>query len=41
MMEGELPPRAQRLVREWARLHQKDLKEMWDTQRFHKLSGLD
>ena len=41
MIEGELPQRAQRLVREWAAQHQADLQEMWKTQRFHELSGLD
>lgn len=41
MIEGELPSRAQRLVCEWAGRHQADLQEMWRTQRFHQLSGLD
>ena len=41
MIEGELPQRAQRLVRNWARRHQADLQEMWRTQRFHQLPGLD
>ena len=41
MIEGELPARAQRLVREWAGHHQADLQEMWRTQRFHQLPGLD
>ena len=29
-LEGELPPRAFRLVQEWARLHQAELVENWD-----------
>ena len=41
MIEGELPQRAQRLVRDWAEQHQADLQEMWRTQRFQQLSGLD
>ena len=41
MIEGELPQRAQRLVRDWARQHRTDLQEMWRTQRFQELSGLD
>ncbi len=41
MIEGELPQRAQRLVRDWAERHQADLQEMWRTQRFQELSGLD
>ena len=41
MIEGELPQRAQRLVRDWAERHQADLQEMWKTQRFQQLSGLD
>lgn len=41
MIEGEMPSRAQRLVREWAGQHQAELQDMWDTQRFQKLSGLD
>lgn len=28
-IEGELPPRADRLVREWAGLHQHELTECW------------
>jgi hypothetical protein len=41
MIEGSLPARAQRLAREWARRHQGDLQEMWTTQTFHQLPGLD
>ena len=41
MIEGEMPLRAQRLVREWAGRHQGELQEMWNTRRFQKLSGLD
>ena len=29
-MRGRLPPRARRLVVEWASLHQDELREAWD-----------
>ena len=41
MIEGDLPIRAQRLVREWAALYRSDLRLMWDTQEFRELPGLD
>lgn len=41
LIEGELPQRAQRLVRDWAGQHRADLQEMWRTQRFQELPGLD
>ncbi len=41
MMEGDLPRRAQKLVREWAERHRADLRVMWETQEFRKLPGLD
>jgi len=41
MIEGDLPPRAQRLVRDWAELYKDELQKMWETQDFKKLPGLD
>ncbi|MBI4023446.1 MAG: DUF4160 domain-containing protein [Verrucomicrobia bacterium] len=41
MLEGDLPLRAQRLVREWAALHQQELRDMWDQQQFRQLPGLE
>jgi Domain of unknown function (DUF4160) len=41
MIEGDLPNRAQKLTIEWAQKYQKELKEMWDTQKFIKLPGLE
>jgi hypothetical protein len=41
MIEGDLPNRAMRLVKEWAERYQKDLQTMWDTQEFVKLPGLE
>jgi len=29
VLEGDLPPRALRLVRQWARLHQDELRDNW------------
>ena len=40
MIEGDLPVRAKRLVNEWAKVNQTELKKMWDTQEFHKLPPL-
>ena len=33
VIRGSLPPRAQRLVSEWARLHQAELREAWQRAR--------
>lgn len=41
MIEGDLPKRAKKLVIEWAKSNQVELKKMWDTQEFHKLSPLE
>ena len=41
LLEGRLPNRAHRLVREWAAEHQADLQEMWRTQILRQLSGLE
>ena len=40
-IEGNLPPRAERLVREWSAQHQAELQEMWDSHTFRQLPGLD
>ena len=40
MTEGDLPRRAQRMIKEWASVYQKDLLHMWKTQEFRKLPGL-
>src|SRR5664279_2307474 len=36
VLAGELPPRALRLVREWASNHQAELRENWDRARRHQ-----
>jgi hypothetical protein len=41
MVEGDLPRRSQKLIREWADLYRSDLLDMWRTQEFKKLPGLE
>ncbi len=41
MIEGDLPTRARRLIREWAKQYREELLRMWKTQRYAKLKGLD
>jgi hypothetical protein len=41
LIEGDLPARAQRLVTEWAERYRSDLLEMWNTQTFRPLPGLE
>jgi uncharacterized protein DUF4160 len=41
MIEGDLPSRAQRLVREWADRYKDELLRMWETQDYKKLPGLE
>ena len=41
IVEGKLPTRCEQLVREWAKLHQKELVEMWNTQNFHRIEPLE
>lgn len=40
MTEGDLPKKAQELIKEWLAKHQSDLLEMWDTQNIRKLPPL-
>lgn len=40
MTEGDLPRKAQDLIEEWLGKHQKDLLEMWETQKLRKLPPL-
>ncbi len=41
MIEGDLPPRAERMVREWAEKYRTELLAMWNTQGMKKLPGLE
>jgi hypothetical protein len=40
MIEGDLPPRAKKLVKEWARMYQADLAKMWKKKEYKELPGL-
>lgn len=40
MIAGDLPPKAQELVREWLELYADELQKMWDTQNIEKLPPL-
>jgi hypothetical protein len=41
MSEGDLPVRAQRLVKEWASQHTQELLDIWNGQEFRQLPGLE
>lgn len=41
MLEGDLPVRAQRLVREWSVQYQQELLWMWNSNEFKRLPGLE
>ena len=41
MLEGDLPAKALMLTKEWARLHQKELFTIWETQEFIALPPLE
>ena len=40
MTEGDLPNRAQKMVKEWLNEHKDELQEMWKTQKIFKLPPL-
>jgi hypothetical protein len=41
IIEGDLPARANRMVRDWIQNYQSELLEMWKTQQFKQLPGLE
>ena len=41
MLQGDLPNKAQELVREWMRKYQSDLQKMWEEQKISKLPPLE
>jgi hypothetical protein len=41
MLEGDLPPKALSLVREWMEQYKMDLLEIWNTQNFKPLPPLE
>lgn len=40
LIEGDLLPRANSMIREWMDIYKNDLMEMWDTQNFRNLPSL-
>ena len=40
MIEGDLPVRALELIREWIKIHQIELMNIWNTQEFKKIQPL-
>ena len=41
VLEGDLPPKALSLVREWAEIYKDDLLKIWNTQIFTPLPPLE
>ena len=41
LIEGDLPQRALRIVKEWAQQYQSELLRMWKEKDFKKLPGLE
>lgn len=41
MIEGDLPPKAQALVKEWANQYIDDIMKMWNTKTLKKLPPLE
>jgi len=41
LIEGDLPQKAQNLVKEWAQINQKQLLGIWETQNFTKIKPLE
>ena len=41
MTEGDMPNRAQKMVKEWLTEHKNELQEMWKTQKIVKLPPLE
>lgn len=41
ILEGNLPPKAMSMVREWIGLHRESLSEIWRTQEFRKIPPLE
>lgn len=40
MLEGDLPKKAQAMVKEWGKLYQNDIRKMWETKTLKKLPPL-
>ena len=41
IIEGDLPTRARKMVEDWAKEYQQELKKMWDEQKIKRLPDLN
>ena len=41
MIEGDMPARAAKMVKDWAKKYNNDLMEIWKTQKYRQLPGLE
>jgi len=41
MIVGDMPKRSQQMIKQWASQYQNDLLEMWQTNEFRQLPGLE
>ena len=41
IISGTLPIKARVLVKEWVLIHSHEIKEIWETQQFHKIKPLE
>ncbi|MCX6579843.1 MAG: DUF4160 domain-containing protein [Candidatus Aminicenantes bacterium] len=41
MIEGDMPARAIRMIKSWAKAYNMELMEMWKTQQYIQLPGLE
>ena len=41
VLEGDLPDKALKLVREWMKQNKKEIMEIWDSQNFKKIKPLE
>ncbi len=41
VIEGEIPKRALRLVKEWVFIHKNEIKDIWEKQQFKKIEPLN
>lgn len=40
VIEGDLPKRAEKMVKTWGKMYQRELLDMWESQEFKKLPAL-
>lgn len=41
MLEGDLPPKALKLIQEWTKINKEALLKMWETQDIHTLPPIE